>query len=70
MGKEKYLKTAKKKKSEIAKLLSERMSASEIAKELCGDHQKIKNVVKNITKLRTWSLEKVFKNLLLQDEGK
>ena len=40
------------------------MSVFEISKELCRDHRLIMKVVKNITKLRTQSKEKGFKNLL------
>ena len=42
----------------------------EISKELCSDHQMIKKVVENLTKLGTRSKGKGFKNLLPQVECK
>ena len=68
MGKGKDLTTSEKQK--ITKLLIEGMSSLEISKELCRDHQTIKTAVENITKLKTWTKEKGFKNLLPQDECK
>ena len=46
------------------------MFTLEIPKELCRDHWMIKKAVQNMTKLRTQSIEKGFKNLLSQDKHK
>ena len=49
--------------STAEKLLSEGMSTFKISKELCRNHLMIKKAVENITKLRTQSKGKGFKNL-------
>ena len=46
------------------------MSTLEISKELYRNHQTILKAFENITKLRTWSKGKGFKNLFPQDESK
>ena len=68
MGKGKDLTTAEKQK--ITKLFREGMFTLDISKELCRDHWMIKKAAENITNLRTWSKEKLLKNLLSQDEHK
>ena len=52
------------KKPKITKLLNEEMFTLEISKELRRDHRTIKKVVENLTKLRTRSKGKGFKNLV------
>ena len=68
MGNGKDLTTAKKQK--ITKLFTEGMSTLEISKELSRDHRMIKKAIKNITKLRTQSKGKRFKNIPPLDEYK
>ena len=46
------------------------MSTSKISKELSRDHRTLKKALENITKLRTRSKGKAFKNLLPQNESK
>ena len=68
MCKRKDLTTAEKQK--VRRFLSEGISTLDISNKLWWDHQMIKKVVENISKLRTQSKGKGFKNLLLWDEWK
>ena len=61
MSKGKNLITTKRRK--MTKL-NEGMSTLKISKKICRNHRTIKKVVENITKLRTLSKGKCFKNLL------